>query len=161
MAATTLPAWPSYAFDHQPLKDGWRMDLPDTTLRSDFAQGPARQRQTYRNAATTIYGKWAMTPQQFRLFKAFQNIVGGGLFTAPIYDGSDYVTAKINFKKGTVSGVLEGGEVIVTAQAETMDKLIDSETEYVANLLTFGSDQSVTDLLAAFHHAVHYGWGDP
>ena len=78
MATDLLPAWPSYAFDHEPLNEGWRLDLPDGTLRSDFEQGPARQRQVFRNAPTTIYGQWAMTPAEFKMFKAFQNIVGGG-----------------------------------------------------------------------------------
>jgi hypothetical protein len=160
MATDLLPAWPSYAFDHEPLNEGWRLDLPDGTLRSDFEQGPARQRQVFRNAPTTIYGQWAMTPAEFKMFKAFQNIVGGGQFTAPIFVDENYVEARISFKKGTVTTQRSGGEWIVTAQAETMDKLIDSEAEYVVNLLTFGTDEDVATLLGIFHQAVHYGFSE-
>jgi hypothetical protein len=86
--------------------------------------------------------------------------VGGGKFTAPVWTGSAYVTATINFKKGTVSASMEGGEIIVTAQSETMDKLIDSEAEFVVALLLLGYDGTVADLLDAFKHAVNYGFSE-
>lgn len=158
MATGPLPAWPSFAFDHHPLNEGFKRDLPDATLRTDFAQGNARQRSLFRNAPDTFTGQWAMTPTEFALFTGFQRIVGGGKFTVPVFADYRYVTVVANFVKGSVSAVREGGEWLVSAQIETMDKLIDSDDEYVVNLLTFGSDLDAAALLDLFHHAVHFGW---
>jgi hypothetical protein len=143
------------------LNDGWKMDLPDGTLRSDFEQGLSRQRQIFRNAPTTFYGQWAMTPAEFELFKAFQKVVGGGQFTVPVFTGADYVTVRANFKQGTVTAARSGGEWMVTAQAETMDTLIASEADYIVSLLIYGTDEDdADDLLAAFKHAVNYGFSE-
>ena len=85
MVTTPLPAWPSFAFPHEPLNEGFKRDLADASIRTDFSQGAARQRSVFRHAPTTFTGQWAMTPDEFALFSAFQNVVGGGKFTVPVF----------------------------------------------------------------------------
>ena len=158
MVTTPLPAWPSFAFRHEPLNEGFKRDLADATVRSDMSQGPARQRSIFRNAPTTFTGQWAMTPDEFALFSAFQNVVGGGKFTVPVFADFDYVSVTANFVKGQVSATRNGGEWLVSAQIETMDKLVDSEAEYVIALCIFGYDGTIADFLGLFHTRVHFGW---
>jgi len=158
MVTTPLPAWPSFAFAHEPLNEGFKRDLADATIRTDFSQGAARQRSIFRNAPTTFTGQWAMTPDEFALFSAFQNVVGGGKFTVPVFADFRYVTVVANFVKGQVSATRQGGEWIVSAQIETMDKLVDSEAEYVCALLLLGYDGDIASFMDLFHHRVHFGW---
>lgn len=155
MTAAPYPAWPDFIVDPFPLNDNYEQDAPDAVLRSDFEQGEARQRNIFRNAPTVFTLQWAMSPEQYQIFKGFLTAVNGGKFTIPVFSDTGYVTVTAQFVKGSIKTTRDGNDFIVAAQLETMDSLSLGPTDYGYALFIFGSDDSVFD---SFHTAVQDGF---
>ncbi|HWB96056.1 MAG TPA: hypothetical protein VG672_05125 [Bryobacteraceae bacterium] len=154
----TLPAWPEFAIPFAPLNDPFAQTPGDSLLRSDFEQGMARQRRVFRSKTTTFDLQWAMTPEQYAVWKGFRGLVAGGQFTVPVFADADYVTVTAQFVAGSIKATRSGGEWIVAAQVETQDKLEPLEEDYVVTLLLWGYGGTLDDFMAAFHTAVHTGF---
>lgn len=153
----SYPAWPEYALDPPPLNDSYKFRFPDLIIRTDFEQGPARQRRAFRNGPTTFSPTWAMTPAEFEFFKGWHKWIAGdgeSWFTMPVFDGSDYHKRLVRFVKGPLEPFRDGGEWMTAAQLETMDNIYAGNTETALMMLTWGTETAAGDLADEFHAAV-------
>ena len=75
-----MTAWPA-ALPLQPLVDGFRETLPETTLRTDMDQGPAKIRQRFTRGTGKISARYLLTAAETALLDDFFNtaLAGGSL----------------------------------------------------------------------------------
>jgi len=154
----SLPAWPAFAIDYHPLNEDYAVQLPDLVNRTDFEQGLSRQRQIFTSGPVIYQVTWPMTPAQMNIFEGWRkNALGGGncWFLIPVFWPDTYVTRQARFVKNSIQIKRQGGEWIVSAQIELAELPTLSDTDTAVAMLTYGTSQTVDQLVTALHTAVH------
>lgn len=85
-----MAAWPS-SLPH-PLLSGYSGQSGASFIRSEFAKGPARQRQTSVSSPETVQAAWFFTQAQMIAFKSF--------WANDIFQGSSWFTTNLDIGAG-------------------------------------------------------------
>jgi hypothetical protein len=161
-----LPAWPNGVLPSPSLSDDLAQQYPDLITRTDFDQGPSRQRSNWQSGPTTQWITWPMNAVQLRIFHGFwRNEISNGAdwFTMPIFADDCYQTFTVRFVdvaqpvSSTSGGQItrSGGEWIYAAVIETMDETAPDETETASLMLTYGQCALTLDqVVGNFHDAL-------
>ncbi len=153
-----LYIFPSGVIPTEPLNEQYQLDAPDTLDRSDFEQGPAAQINVSTGGVTPIRGVWPMTPVQKFIFDGIlKNELANGAawFQVPVFTNADYVDLRVRFVKGSIKFTRSGGEWMCAWSLETEDDVAPSATDTAAAILTFGSTDSLEDIVDLLHHIIH------
>lgn len=158
----TYPFWPSSILPAPSLSDNLAQQYPNLITRTDFDQGPSRQRSNYQGGPTTQWIVWPMNAVQLRIFHGFwRNEINNGAdwFYLPIFADNDYQTFLVRFVDvaqpiSSSSGgqiTRNAGEWMYAAVVETMDETAPDETETASLMLTYigGCQAAVLDQVVA------------
>lgn len=153
-------AWP-WAIPYQPLNDDLGQEPAQPWQASDFEQGLPRTRRMFRNAPTGFPMTWAFTTAEFRVFKGFYNVVGGGFFTMPLFVDTDYQTCRCKFDPKTpLKYGRSGGEWLVTAKVLTLDSVTPTISDYAIDLLMLNWDGTLDELVDLFENSIQVKYGE-
>jgi hypothetical protein len=161
----SLPLWPQNILPAPSLSDNLSAQYPDLVTRTDFDQGPSRQRSNWSAGPTTQWITWPMNAVQLRIFHGFwRNEISNGAdwFLMPIFDDDDYRVYTVRFVDvaqpvSSSSGAAitrNAGEWMYQAVVETMDETAPDEYETAELMLTFSTDVALADIVATFDTAL-------
>lgn len=78
------------------------------------------------------------------------------LLVIPVFTHEVYQQLKCRFVKGSIKPSRQGGEWLIAAQIETDDIQAPTALETVKAIVTFGSNQSFSDLVLSIHDIIHH-----
>lgn len=159
MTDTPLYRWPDDVLPPFPMNDSYKITFADLLQRTDFEQGPARQRNVFASGATLYSITIVLNPIQLQIFTGvyFRELhAGADWFEAPVFDGPDYTVRTVRFVKGTMGPpTRSGGEWMMPFVFETNDDIVPDATTLGALLLTYGTTFSVDTQADSFHATLH------
>lgn len=162
----TYPKWPDSILPAPSVSDNLAQQYPDLITRTDFDQGPARQRSNFQGGPTTQWLVWPMNAVQLRIFHGFwRNEINNGVdwFYIPVFTDNDYQPLLVRFVGGISQPVSSSPNGQITRSAsewlyaavfETMDDTAPDETETASLMLTYGGCLTLDQVVGNFHNAL-------